>query len=135
MDTRVLRGFQQDRSAVRAATVNSGSPNGGRRADLTIFAGIWTHSSHRQLLNTGPSGVSRRRWWRLWPEFRNQAQYLLEQFIRHRDFGHLEDDVAPMAHDLGTDLLEFLPQAGQRPLLDRLRQSVAQNAATGVGTG
>ena len=47
VDTRVLRGFQQDRSAVRAATVNSGSPNGGRGADLTIFAGIWTHSSRR----------------------------------------------------------------------------------------
>ena len=24
-----------------------GSPNGGRGADLAIFAGIWTHSSHR----------------------------------------------------------------------------------------
>ena len=47
VDTRVLRGFQQDRSAVRAATVNSGSPNGGRGADLTIFAGIWTHFSRR----------------------------------------------------------------------------------------
>ena len=26
-----------------------------------------------------------------------------------------------MAHDLGADLHEFFPQAGQRPLLDRLR--------------
>jgi hypothetical protein len=66
VDTHVFPAFPQDRSAVRAATVNSGSPNGGRGADLAIFAGIWTHSSHRQLLNTGPSGVSRRRWWRLW---------------------------------------------------------------------
>ena len=47
VDTRVLRGFQQDRSAVRAATVNSGGPNGGRGAYLAIFAGIWTHSSRR----------------------------------------------------------------------------------------
>ena len=35
----------------------------------------------------------------------------------------MEDDVAAMAHDLGADLDELLPQAGQRPLLDRLRQS------------
>ena len=38
--------FQQDRSAVRTATVTSGSPDDGRGADLAIFAGIWTHSSH-----------------------------------------------------------------------------------------
>ena len=32
-----------------------------------------------------------------------------------RDLGHLEDDVAAMAHDLGADLDELLPQARQRP--------------------
>ena len=47
---------------------------------------------------------------------------LVEQFLRHRDLGHLEDDVAAMAHDHGADLHELLPQAGQRPLLDRLWQ-------------
>ena len=44
------RGFPdslQGRSAIRTATVTSGSPNSGRGADLAIFAGIWTHSSHR----------------------------------------------------------------------------------------
>jgi endonuclease YncB( thermonuclease family) len=33
---------------------------------------------------------------------------LLEQFLRHRDLGHLEDGVAGMVHDLGTDLHEQL---------------------------
>jgi hypothetical protein len=49
-----IRGFPdslQGRSAIRTATVTSDGPNGGRWADLAIFAGIWTHSSHRQLLN------------------------------------------------------------------------------------
>src|ERR1019366_3307241 len=47
----------------------------------------------------------------------------MEQFPRHRDLGHLEYDVASMAHDLGSNFDEFFPQAGQRPLLDPLRQS------------
>ena len=51
VNTRVFPAFRQDRSEVRTATVNSGSPNGGRGADLAIFAGIWTHSSHLSLLN------------------------------------------------------------------------------------
>jgi hypothetical protein len=52
----------------------------------------------------------------------DQAQDLLEQFSRRRDLGHLEDGVAGVAHDLGTDLHQRLPQAGQRPLRDCLRQ-------------
>ena len=44
----------------------------------------------------------------------DQAQDFLEQFPRHRDFGHLEDGVAGVVHDLGPDLDELLPQAGQR---------------------
>ena len=47
----VFPAFQQDRSAVRTATVTSGSPDDGRGADLAIFAGIWTHSSRRLPLN------------------------------------------------------------------------------------
>src|ERR1035437_5125236 len=50
-DVRGFPAFRQDRSEFRTATVTSGGPNGGRGADLAIFAGIWTHSSHRQLLN------------------------------------------------------------------------------------
>ena len=47
LNARFFSAFPLDRSEVRAATINSGSPNGGRGADLTIFAGIWTHFSHR----------------------------------------------------------------------------------------
>src|SRR5450759_3360091 len=50
-DVRGFPAFRQDRSEFRTATVTSDGPNGGRGADLAIFAGIWTHSSHRQLLN------------------------------------------------------------------------------------
>jgi len=50
----------------------------------------------------------------------DQPQDLLEQFSRHRDLGHLEDGVPGMAHDLGADLDQLLPQAGQRPLRDGL---------------
>ena len=38
MNTRVFPAFLQDRSEVWTATVNSGSPNGGRRVDLATFA-------------------------------------------------------------------------------------------------
>ena len=38
----------QDRREVWTATSTSGSPNGGRAADLAIFVGIWTYCS-RQL--------------------------------------------------------------------------------------
>src|SRR5665811_765828 len=48
-DIRGFPAFRQDRSEFRTATVTSDGPNGGRGADLAIFAGIWTHSSHRQL--------------------------------------------------------------------------------------
>src|SRR5580704_11193845 len=51
---------------------------------------------------------------RSWSQSVDQPQDFLEQFSRHRDLGHLEDGVAGMAHDLGTDLHEFLPQAGPR---------------------
>ena len=40
-----------------------------------------------------------------------------EQVTRDGDLGHLEDDVAAMAHDLRSVLYELLPQRRQRPLL------------------
>jgi hypothetical protein len=58
------------------------------------------------------------RWSRSWPQSVDQLQDFLEQFLRHRDLGHLEDGVAGVAHDLGTDLDQLLPEAGQRPLRD-----------------
>ena len=63
------------------------------------------------------------RWGWSWSQPVDQPQDFLEQFPRHRDLGHLEDDVAGMAHDLSPDLDELLLQARQRPVLDRLRQS------------
>lgn len=38
-----------------------------------------------------------------------EPQNLLEQFPRHLDLSHLEDDVAAMAHDLGADVDHSLP--------------------------
>ena len=45
-----------------------------------------------------------------------------EQASRNRHFGQLKGDVAAMSNNLGTDLEELLPQRGQRPVLDLLRQ-------------
>jgi hypothetical protein len=47
LDIRDLRGLLQGRREVRRATVISGRAIAGREADLAIFVGIWTHSSHR----------------------------------------------------------------------------------------
>ncbi len=51
------------------------------------------------------------------------AQDVGEQVTRNGDLGHLEDDVAPVAHDLRADLDELFPEAGQRPLLHGIGQS------------
>ena len=51
VNIRVFPALLQDRREVPTATGTSGSPNGGRGADLAIFPGIWTHSSRRLLLN------------------------------------------------------------------------------------
>ena len=59
------------------------------------------------------------RWSRSSSQPVDQPQDLLEQFLRHGDLGHLEYGVAGVAHDLGPDLHQLLPQAGQRPLRDR----------------
>jgi hypothetical protein len=72
------------------------------------------------------------RWGWPWSQSVDQPQDFLEQFLRHRDLGHLEDDVAAIAHDLGAGLHEFFPQARQRPLLDRLRQSKRYRQGNGA---
>ena len=41
---------------------------------------------------------------------------------RNGDLGRLERDIVPVADDLGADLDQLLPQAFQRPILDRLRR-------------
>jgi hypothetical protein len=57
-----------------------------------------------------------------WPQSIDQPQNLREQMARHGDLSHLECDVASVGHDLRADLDAFLPQAGQRPVLDGFRQ-------------
>jgi hypothetical protein len=49
VNIRAFPAFPQDSREVRTATGASGSPNGGRGADLAIFPGIGTPSSRRAL--------------------------------------------------------------------------------------
>src|SRR6516164_1430075 len=88
-----------------------GRPSGVRVSDLAIF-----HWHSGALL----PNVSRWRWWWLRPQFRNEPQYLLEHLPWDRDLGHLEGDMATVAHDLRTNLDQLLLQARQRPVLDWL---------------
>ncbi len=46
----------------------------------------------------------------------------MERRSRRRDLRHPETAAPGTADDLGADLHEFLPEAGRRPVLDRLRQ-------------
>ena len=61
-------------------------------------------------------------WRRSWSQSIDQPQNLREQVARHGDLRHLERHVAGVRDNFGADLDELLPKAGQRPILDRLRQ-------------
>ena len=89
-------------------------------AHLPSFSAIQTHSSCRFHLAVDAPGLRRSG---SWSQIIDQAQDFPEQFPRHRHLGQLERDVAAMADHLGTDLHQLLPQRGQRPVLDLLRQS------------
>ena len=53
---------------------------------------------------------------------------------RNGDLGHLEGDIAAVAHDLRANLDEFLFEARQRPILDWFgRRQRAQEVAEIVG--
>jgi hypothetical protein len=65
--------------------------------------------------------ISRSCWRGRRPESGDQRQDFGEHLPRHRDLGHLKRNVAAVADDLGADLDQLLPQAGQRPRLRRLR--------------
>jgi hypothetical protein len=55
---------------------------------------------------------------------------------RNGDLGHLEGDIAAVAHDLRADLDQLFLQARQRPILDRLgRRERAQEVAEIVCKG
>src|SRR6516162_2899690 len=68
------------------------------------------------------SNVSRWRWWWLRPWLRDQPQNLLEHLPCDGDLGHLEDNIAAVAHHLRADLDQLVLQTRQRPVLDRLRR-------------
>src|ERR1700731_2459766 len=67
-------------------------------------------------------------------QFRDHSQDVGEEVFRNVDLGHLECNVATRADDLRADLDQLLLQAGQRPILDRLRRRQrAQEIAEIVG--
>jgi hypothetical protein len=73
------------------------------------------------------------RWrWRC-SQSRDKPQDIGEQLSRHRDLGHLESDIAPMADDLGADLDEFLAQAGQLHEVAEVVGERVKLKADGVG--
>src|SRR5262249_17830443 len=88
-------------------------PNGVRGSHLAIFPDIGTHSSGVLALNARPSKVLRQRWWWLRPQFRDEPQNLLEHLPWDGDLGHLEGDIAAVAHDFCADLDQLLLQACQ----------------------
>jgi hypothetical protein len=51
-----------------------------------------------------------------------RARSTTEQLARYCHFGHLENRVAAMAHDLRPDLHQLLAQGRERPPLDLARQ-------------
>ena len=57
-----------------------------------------------------------------WPEARDQAEDFFEQCLGHGHLCHLEREIAPMAHQLGADLDQLLPERCERPVAHLLRQ-------------
>jgi len=55
------------------------------------------------------------------PQFRGKSQNLLEHPC-DGDLGHLEDNIAAVAHHLRADLDQLVLQTRQQPVLDRLRR-------------
>ena len=70
------------------------------------------------LLDGPPSWRQRGR-----PQPIDETEDFSEQLPRNRNLGQLERDVPAVAHDLGTDLHQFLPQRDQRPVLNLIWQS------------
>ena len=103
---------------------------------MSIFFGIWTHSSRGVVPvghDLGPSHVGAGG--SFGRSLRIQMRDLSEQQSWHRDFGHLECDVAGMGHDLRTDLDEFFLEARQpRPLHgERLKENFYLRAFPELG--
>jgi hypothetical protein len=62
----------------------------------------------------------------------DQPQDFLEQFPRDRDLGHPKRDVTAVADGLRAGLDEFLLQARQRLLLDRLERRHRPQEIAGI---
>ena len=71
------------------------------------------HDVERLMLSAG-GGCGR--------SLRDEPQYLLEHLPWDGDLGHLEGNIAAVAHDLRADLDQLVLQTRQRPVLDRLRR-------------
>ncbi len=46
----------------------------------------------------------------------DEAEDFSEQLPRHGNLRHLESDIPAVAHDLGANLDQLLPERGQRPV-------------------
>ena len=93
MDDSGRQGSPQAIGGLHSASGVAAVPNDVRPGDLAIIPGIQAHSLRRE---THPS-LQLLRWGWPWSQSIDQPQNFLEQFLRHRDLGHLEDDVASMA--------------------------------------
>ncbi len=96
-------------------------------AHLPRFSAIQTHPSCRFHLAVDVPGLRRSG---SWSQIIDQPHDFPKQATRHRNLGQLERDVAVMADHLGTDLHQLLPQRGQRPVLDLLRQRGSRSCTT-----
>ncbi len=83
------------------------------------FVVIQTHLSRRFYLAVDFLGLRRSG---SWLQTVNKEQDFPEQFLLHGNLGPLERDVPAMADNLRTDHDQLLPQCGERPVLDFLRQ-------------
>ncbi len=84
-----------------------------------IFLTIQTRPSGRFLLAVDSLGLRRSG---SSSQFIDPPQDFPKQVPGHGNFRQLERDVPAMADNLGPDLHQFLPQRGQRSVLDLLRQ-------------
>ena len=115
-----LNRYGRSRSALYRADMAMGNPAQWSFNAPRAHPGLGrTHLSCRatwMLLDRAPSWRQRP-----WPQPVNEVQDLSEQRSWDGDVGQLESDIAAVAHDLGADLGQLLPQRGQRPVLHFLR--------------
>jgi hypothetical protein len=87
---------------------------------FSIISAIQTDLSCHFLLTVDFLGLRRSE---PWPKITDQARDCLEQLPRHRNLGELKCDITAVADHLGSNLDQFLPQCGHRPVLHFFRES------------